>query len=135
MNIKNHGLKTTKARKGIINLLARTTRPIDAVEAQNILENKGLAVDQATVYRSLNTFSKKGLVKEIFFHDGVIRYEIVGKPEHHHAVCVKCNKVEDIMDCSVEKIEEQISKKKGFTVMNHSLEFFGICKDCKAKKS
>jgi len=135
MDIKNAGLKTTKAREGLLHLFKYQARPLDVSESIRLLKKRGIKADQATVYRSLSTFSDKGIVRQVNFNDGVVRYEIADKPEHHHAVCVKCNSIEDIMDCSVEKIEKQISEKKGFSVLNHSLEFFGICKNCKNKTS
>lgn len=134
MDIKELGLKTTKARVGLLEIL-KTGRPLDVAESIKLLKKRGIKADQATVYRSLATFSKKGVVREIHFNDGVVRFELAKRPEHHHAVCIKCGSVEDIMDCSVEKIEKEIQTKKGFTVMNHSLEFFGVCKKCKSKKS
>lgn len=135
MDIRSFGLKTTKAREGLLSLLATTGKPVEANETLRFLSKKGISADQATVYRSLNIFVKKGLVREIHFNDGIVRYELSNKPEHHHAICISCGKVEDIMDCSVEKIEEQITKKKRFDVRSHSLEFFGYCKNCKNKKS
>jgi len=133
MNIKSLGLKNTKARENLIHLFRFQKKPIDATRVSSLFAEKGLRVDQATIYRALNTFSEKGVVKEVYFNDGVVRYELAGKPEHHHIVCLNCGKVEDILDCSVEKIEKHIEKKKNFTVISHSLEFFGLCPKCKSK--
>lgn len=135
MDIKILGLKNTKARGRIIELIKGSISPVDATTTMRTLRAKGISVDQATIYRALNLFVEKGLLKEIYFNDGVVRYELAEKPEHHHAVCIKCSRVEDITDCSVDKIEKQIGRKKGFTVLSHSLEFFGYCKNCKSKKS
>lgn len=135
MDIKIFGLKNTKAREGIIELIKSSISPVDATTTMRILRTKGINADQATIYRALNLFVEKGLLKEIYFNDGIVRYELAEKPEHHHAVCIKCSKVEDITDCSVDKLEKQIEKKKGFTVLSHSLEFFGYCRNCKTKKS
>lgn len=135
MDIKKFGLKNTKAREGLIEIFRSQSKPIDAYESINLLKKTGINADQATIYRSLNVFAQKGLVREVHFNDGVIRYELSDKPEHHHAICVKCDRVEDIMDCSVEKLEKQILNKKGFSVVSHSLEFFGVCKNCKATNS
>ncbi len=135
MDIKIFGLKNTKAREGIIELIKSSISPVDATTTMRILRTKGINADQATIYRALNLFVEKGLLKQIYFNDGIVRYELAEKPEHHHAVCIKCSKVEDITDCSVDKLEKQIEKKKGFTVLSHSLEFFGYCRNCKTKKS
>ncbi len=134
-SIEKTGLKKTKTREALIDIFRRQSKPIDVSESISLLRKKGVYSDQATIYRSLNTFSDRGLVREVHFNDGVVRYELADVPEHHHAVCVRCHAIEDIMDCSVDRIETQISKKKGFSVLSHSLEFFGLCKNCKSKKS
>jgi len=133
MNIKSAGLKNTKAREGLINIFKNSKKPIDVSESLNLLKKRGILADQTTIYRSLNAFSNKGLVRAIHFNDGVVRYELSDRPEHHHVVCTKCGKIEDILDCSVEKIENMIEAKKGYEIKSHSLEFFGICPECKAK--
>jgi Fe2+ or Zn2+ uptake regulation protein len=33
--------------------------------------------------------------------------------------------------CPVEKVEQAIGKRYGFTDVRHSLEFFGKCAECK----
>ena len=135
MDIKTLGLKTTKAREGLLEIFEHQKKPIGVSDYLKLLKKRGVEADQTTIYRSLNTFINKGLVREIYFNDGLVRYELSSKPEHHHAVCLKCGNIEDILDCSVEQIEKQISKKKGFSIISHSLEFFGVCKKCKTKQS
>ncbi len=131
MDIRTYGLKITKAREGLLEIFSSQKKPLEASETSRILSRKGIKADQATVYRALNTFVEKGVVREVYFNDGIVRYELSNKPEHHHIICIECERVEDILDCSVEKIERQIAQKKGFEITSHSLEFFGICPQCK----
>ncbi len=130
INFNDIGLKQTKPRLGILESLKRAAKPVDVRYLENYLKEKKIKVDQATIYRILTLFSQKGLVKKIELKEGKFRYEITGS-DHHHIICESCGKIDDISDCSLESIEKDIAKKKGFSIKSHSLEFYGLCKNCK----
>lgn len=91
--------------------------------------NEHDSVDKVTIYRILETFYKKDLVKRLEFGEGKYRYELAGD-DHHHLICESCGKVEDISDCHISELEKEISQKKKFLVKRHQLEFFGVCSSC-----
>ncbi len=71
-----------------------------------------------------------------------MRYQIIDpqeKHEHHHLVCQICGDVIDVQEDMLELLEERVFLTKGFTVTNHRVQFFGICKKCsnelKSKKN
>lgn len=133
--LKDNNLKATEARLRVLECLLSHKEPVTTPTIIDHLKEKNVKSDEATIFRTVNSLKEKGVITQFQFNDGVLRYELSTKPKHHHAICIKCGKVEDITDCSVDKIEKQIVKKKGFTVLSHSLEFFGICKNCRSKKS
>ncbi len=114
-------LKITSTRLQILHLLENAALPLDVAQIR-----RRVHADRVTVFRILNTLSDKGLVHAIQLHEDKFRYEYAGKPEHHHFVCDRCGAVEDIRGCSV-----KIPKKKGMLITRHSLEFFGLCADCR----
>lgn len=74
---------------------------------------------------------KNDLIQRLEFGEGKFRYEIKkDKYHHHHLICTNCGKVEDVEGEFLTKMENEIKSKKGFLVKSHSLEFFGICKNC-----
>lgn len=123
------GLKQTKARQALLQILAREDRPLDVLELTDFLKKESVEVDQATVYRILDIFQKKGIISRFEFQEGKFRYEISGN-DHHHLVCEACGKIQDISDCNIPDLEEDIFKKKGFKVSHHALEFYGLCSEC-----
>lgn len=125
-------LKATPTRLAVLKLLEQTERPIDVASIIEYLKAHDIDADQATVFRIINTFTEKGLTRQLQFHEGKFRYELTSKGEHHHLICVHCGSIEDISDCNIGALEKEIEKKKGFKVASHSLEFFGICKQCQA---
>jgi Fur family transcriptional regulator, ferric uptake regulator len=126
--IKNAGLKNTPARTAVIKVLKSAKSPIDV---EKIIEevNKETAVNQATIYRILDLYTKKGIVERVELGEGKYRYELQAK-HHHHLVCINCGKIEDVEVEKLSEIEDKIKDKKGFQVKSHSLEFFGLCKNC-----
>ena len=123
-------LRATPARVALMNLLEKSDKPLDVQAMIDFLEKKDIKTDPATVFRIINMFSEKRLVKQIQLNEGKFRYELLAKPDHHHLVCIKCNNIQDISDCNIFALEKDIQKKKQFKVISHSLEFFGVCKLC-----
>lgn len=123
-------LRATPARIAVLQLLEATDTPVDVSMIMDYLTNQDIKTDPATVFRIVNMFLEKGLVKQISFNEGKFRYELASKADHHHLVCEQCGKIESIADCAIPELENDIKKKKGFLVKRHSLEFFGLCRNC-----
>lgn len=128
--LRSVALKATPARLAILQLLEQTQQPLDIAAIILYLENNDYTVDEATVFRIINMFTQKGITKQLQFNEGKFRYELASKDDHHHLICDSCGAIEDIIDCGVATLEKTITKKKGFTVKRHSLEFFGVCQSC-----
>lgn len=127
--IRKAGLRVTPARVAVIDVFHEVSRPLDVSEVLSHLRKRNLDTDQATIYRIVDNFYQRGVLERLQFHDKKFRYEVKTN-EHHHAICTNCGTIEDVSNCSIDVLEEQIKKTKGFTVKNHSLEFFGLCKNC-----
>ena len=123
-------LRATPARIALMQLLEKSDKPLDVQSMITFLEKKDIKTDPATVFRIINMFTEKGLVKPIQLNEGKFRYELKDKADHHHLVCEQCGDIEDISDCNINALEKEIEKKKNFKVTSHSLEFFGICTSC-----
>lgn len=123
-------LRATTARIALMTLLESAKKPVDVQTMIEFLKKEDIQTDPATVFRIVNMFTEKGLLKPIQLNEGKFRYELTSKEDHHHLVCENCGEIEDISDCNISALEKDIEKKKKFKVTSHSLEFFGICADC-----
>lgn len=130
IELKKASLKATPARLAILKLLESTDKPQDVSSIRSHVRKNQIQTDPATIFRILNSFTKRGLAKQIYLNEAKARYERASKFDHHHLICQNCKKVEDISDCAISDLEKDIKKKKGFLVKNHSLEFFGTCIEC-----
>ncbi len=129
MDLKKTGFKLTAPRREILNALS-SSNPVSAGEMAEILKQKGFDVDLVTVYRTLELFGDLGMVRKIQFEDKIARFELVSRDEHHHhLVCIKCGVVEDV-EVNEESLVAKIEKKSNFKIQRHSLEFFGLCRNC-----
>ncbi len=127
--LSSKGLKPTPSRLVILAACAGETIPLDV---HDVAGKVGDQVHLATVYRTLEKFVTVGLLERIDFQEGKFRYEFV-HAHHHHAVCGNCGKVEDVTDAGIEAIESHIKKNSGFLVMKHTVELFGLCRNCQQR--
>lgn len=131
-NLKNSGHRITKARSLIVEIFGNSKTPQSAFDILNHLKVKNAQVNKTTVYRELEFLTVQGIIKEVDFGEGKKRYELDDDTtHHHHIICINCRKVEDVdLKIDLEDEEKRIAKMKNFKVLNHSLEFFGLCGNC-----
>lgn len=128
--LRSVDLKATPARLAILDFLEKTDKPLDISSIIRYLSTKNIDADPATVFRIINAFTDKGITRQIQLNEGKFRYELSTKIDHHHLICEQCGSIEDISDCGISKLEQEIKEKKKFLVKRHSLEFFGVCRRC-----
>lgn len=127
--LKERGLKCTPTRLDIVEIFLKNHKPISADFIFNKLNG---GVDEATVYRTLSSFEKCGILKRVDLRKDSIHFEL-NNDHHHHIVCVKCGDIEDFRE-NIE-IEKQLQRIIGRSIKfknitEHSLELFGLCRAC-----
>lgn len=129
--LREQKFKITKVRSGIVGQFTEAKSPLSAKDLLDYFHSIGLKINKTTVYRELAFLLTENVIKEIEFGEGQKRYELEDFKHHHHLICLKCRKVEDIeLKTDLDKEEARFLKENGFKVVNHSLEFFGYCKNC-----
>ena len=66
------------------------------------------------------------------FDEGKARYELTSLPHHHHAICTKCRKVEDIKECNIREVKKNAENNLSFKIEFHRIELFGKCHECRS---
>lgn len=126
------GVKWTKQRKSVYDVLYHANEPLSAVQIYNRLqpaEREAFAV--STVYRIMTVFEEQHFVtKTTWMGDGTIVYEL-NRGEHvHYAVCLECHKRIPLEHCPFAHIHFE-KETADFTITQHKLELYGYCKECK----
>jgi Fur family ferric uptake transcriptional regulator len=127
LEIKKAGLKITLPRVKILALLEKHGGHLSAEDVYRILLDDGEEIGLATVYRVLTQFESAGLVVRHNFEGGQAVFELDRGHHHDHLICVKCGRVEEFVDNTIEKRQEAIAKKHGFKIKDHALVIYGIC--------
>jgi Fur family ferric uptake transcriptional regulator len=125
-----HDLRATRGRLNVLAVLQSTARPLSAAEVHERLAPE--RADLATVYRSLESFADRSMVRPVVLRDGVRRFELAERKHHHHLICDRCGSVQDLAACNVSPFESMARDEHGFQVTDHAIEFFGICQGCRA---
>ena len=97
---KDLGLKVTPQRTAIYKELAKTDQHPSTEMIYNNIKDYFPNISLTTVYRTLETFEKHGLISVVNQLYNAARYDANLTP-HHHIVCVECKKIEDVFDDSV----------------------------------
>lgn len=125
------GYRTSKIRTAVVEILSTHHEPIAVPDLLIALAKKKITANKTTIYRELAALKHEQIVQEVQFGENKKRYELMPEDHHHHLICLECDKVEDVeLANDVTVIEKKITKKHAFTIVNHTLEFYGVCKNC-----
>lgn len=130
--LRDVGLKVTLPRVKILEIMERETyeRHLTAEQVYKILLSENEEIGLATIYRVLTQFEAAGLVTRHHFEGGNSVFELNTGKHHDHVVCVKCGKVDEFTDDVIEERQNQIAKKLGYELTDHSLYLYGLCPNC-----
>jgi Fur family ferric uptake transcriptional regulator len=122
--------RLTSQRRLIMRHLAGTKKYVTAKELHARLSRAKPRIGLATVYRTLETLRELGLVAVAAQTRGEAAYLYCGSGHHHHAVCTRCGRVDDVPCRSLPRFERMLSHALRFRLTQHQLEFYGVCARC-----
>ncbi len=133
--LKEAGLKATLPRLKILEILenSKEQRHMSAEEVYDLRRVQDEKIGLATIYRVLTQFEAAGLVTRHNFEGGHAVFELNEGQHHDHILCVKCGRVDEFVDETIEKRQQDIASEHGFAITDHSLTIYGICGDCQKK--
>lgn len=123
--LKEAGLKATLPRIRILQILEESDQKhLSAEDVYKALLDMNEEVGLATVYRVLTQFESAGLVTRHNFDSGHSVFELDRGGHHDHMVCVKTGKVIEFKNEEIERLQEEIAKKHGYSLESHSLVLY-----------
>jgi len=135
--LRSHGLKLTRARELVFReiLSAPGIHP-NADEIRKRLQSKKEEVGLATIYRTLRLLVRSGLVSAVDLGEDHSHFEPEGKEAAHgHIICLSCGRVEEFAQAEIRAAVRKVGEKKGYRLDKFSLQVFGLCRACEAKRS
>ena len=126
---KEKKLKLTPQRLAVYQYLKSTNEHPSAETIYNALQATYPTMSLATVYKSLKTLVEVNLVQELNVGEGNFRYD-ANCFEHCHIQCVKCGKVEDLMNLPLPNLNSIVEENSDYKVNWNKVFFYGLCKEC-----
>jgi len=134
--LRTNNLKYTKQRELILEIIYNNDGHFTPEDIYNLIKQTYPTVKLgiATVYRTLTLLEESGIVSSISFGVQGKKYEFGLTDHHDHLVCIECGGIEEFIDETIEKRQEEIAKKHNFEMRDHIMKIVGICQACQAKK-
>ncbi|MCI8861154.1 MAG: transcriptional repressor [Lachnospiraceae bacterium] len=125
-------LKYSRQRESIKSfLLSRYDHPTADTIYMNV-RKEFPNISLGTVYRNLALLTDLGEIIKITT-DGADRFDAHVEP-HSHFICRGCHEVLDIQMEDEDFIDEEAQKKFSGRIEGHTVQYFGLCEGCLAKK-
>ncbi|HBL84525.1 MAG TPA: transcriptional repressor [Clostridiales bacterium] len=132
--LRRSGLKNTKTRSAILEILEKSEQPVTAEQVFLELKNKQISANLSTVYRTLETLAEKMLAKKLNISgDSRAMFEYNRLVHRHYLVCLECKKIIPIDFCPIKNYEKTLEEKTKFKIAGHKLDVYGYCPDCQNK--
>ena len=128
------GLRSTRQRDIILDIFLSTHQHLSVEELYLKIKASHPRIGYATVYRTLKLLAEAGVAREMTMKDGQARYEHLLAGEHHdHLICTGCSAIVEFEDETIEKLQNEIASRQGFTISSHRMDLYGLCPGCQGK--
>lgn len=132
--LRDHGLKSTHQRDLIVREFFRRHQHLTVEELLAKVRSADPTVGYATVYRTLKLLSECGLALKREFGGGRARFEHPTDHHHDHLICMKCGKIIEFENDSIEEMQERVCRRHKFLLTSHKMELYGLCGRCRKRK-
>lgn len=126
------GHRVTGPRRLVAGLIADRQGHFRAADLVADAQAHRLPIGRATVFRALDLFVGLNLVERLELPSGEHAYVPCEPSHHHHVVCSRCGRTEDVGDCGMTAVAGEVARRTGYRVDAHRVELFGLCPACAA---
>lgn len=125
------GIPFTPQRQAVLDALAGRRDHPSADALFQAVAARLPGVSRTTVYRSLETLVRLGLVSRIAHPGAAVRYD-PRTERHHHLICERCGQVEDLNspDLDALPLPDSELRARGFHLRDFAVHLAGLCRDC-----
>jgi Fur family peroxide stress response transcriptional regulator len=125
--LAKNGLKVTPQRVAVFEAFAILKKHPGAENIIEYVRKDDPNISTGTVYKTLETFVEKGMIKKVKTYGDVMRYEAV-LVKHHHLYSSDCSLIEDYYDDELNQMLEEYFRRKeipGFQVEDIKIHIIG----------
>jgi Fur family ferric uptake transcriptional regulator len=131
--LERKNLRLTAQRQAIIQTAFSTRQHFTAEQLLEWSRGRDKSVSRATVYRTLPLLTESGLLREMDFGKDYKFYDpnYAEHPNHNHIICQDCDRIVEFDSVRIARLENQISRRLGFSVKSHRLQITAACEEFK----
>ncbi|THB78871.1 MAG: transcriptional repressor [Desulfobulbaceae bacterium] len=130
--LKSTGLKPTKNRLSILEILGENQVPLTVGDIHSLLARR-CRINQVTVYRVLDLLDKYGLVERLSTSSKAAHYALTHPNKHAahpHFYCKSCGQLDCLSPESIELDAMNLERNFPGKVERIEVRVDGICKKC-----
>lgn len=123
--LRKAGIRITRPRKIILNILGETEDHPDALEIFRRAETIDKSISLSTVYRTMKLLEEMGAIHRHAFEGGPSRFEQAGGDHHDHLIDIDTGDVIEFRSDRIEQLQQEIARQLGYDIVHHRLELYG----------
>lgn len=124
--------RKSKQKEAILRVLKGTTFHPTADWVYEQVRKQIPNISLGTVYRNLKSLQQEGEILELDLANHQSRFDSNTR-HHYHFRCEQCRRIFNVAEPVDRELDERVTRKTGFKISNHRLEFRGLCKDCQSE--
>jgi Fe2+ or Zn2+ uptake regulation protein len=130
--LREHGIQVTAQRLAVLRAVSKHPHSTADGIAEGVRADIG-AISRQAVYDTLSMLVDRGLLRRIQPAGSPARYEGRVGDNHHHIICRRCGKTDDV-DCAVGETPcLTAADDSGYQIDEAEVIFWGTCPECLAK--
>ena len=123
-------VRYSKKREAILDAIRGTKCHPSADWVYQTLKPAHPDLSLGTVYRNLEFFQQRGMVRSVGVVKGQERFDAMTAP-HTHFVCGCCGNVIDLDDIRLDaELDRTVCEQYELAIERHELTFHGLCQNC-----
>lgn len=131
--LKNYRLRSTPTRQEILHLFLKRDYALSHGDIENEIADD---IDRVTVYRTLKTFTDRGLIHKVLDDGGSLKYALCTEAcsltghrhDHVHFKCTNCGQT-NCLDVGIPRVK----LPDGYIAKEVNLLIQGMCQNCTSK--
>ncbi|MEB3211957.1 MAG: Fur family transcriptional regulator [Leptolyngbyaceae bacterium] len=120
---KTLGMRLSKQRRYILELLWQTQEHLSAREIYDRLNRQGRDIGHTSVYQNLEALSNQNIIECLERSDGRLYGNI--SDSHSHVYCLDANQILDIHIRLPAEVIQQVEAQTGVRVTDYQINFYG----------
>ena len=134
--IENDSIGNVEERLNVIDAFLEVEEHIALEDLKKLLKEKGYDYDIDFVKECMARWVRYGFAQKIEFEGRPVLYEHRHLDNHHdHLICTKCGKISEFENAEIEKLQSDVAANHGFHMLQHKMEVYGLCGDCRKQRA